>query len=221
MTRFVFIRRYVSHLCQATLALMVVSAVGCSPQPPGAITIASGDRSVDQQFAAAYHSRQINGDTEFVLLDDAAKAALDGKSTDAPVRQVMRIRVLWNANRDLKADHSSSSNATLHWYVLGNTPDTASDVIEYSGTAMAVTEPDGDQTLCTIRGASMKMVARRGSLHDPIGPASFKGTIRASDNPAKTRQILARLREVILADAAHYDPSLRRPLVDRASSMAR
>jgi hypothetical protein len=199
----------------------LVALAGCAQQPPGALTIAAGNRQFNQIFAAAYHSQALGGDSDIVLLDEAAKDALDGNPSDAPVRQVLRIRVLWNANRDLKADHTSSSNATLHWYVLGNTPDTASDVIEYSGTAMAVLEADGSQTLCAVRGASMRMVARRGSLYDPIGRASFKGTIRASENPLKARQALEEVRDTILADATHNNPPLHQPLADKASSMAR
>src|SRR5665213_2657552 len=89
-------------------ALLVVAAlltlVGCSEQPPGELRIAAGNRMFDQTFAAAYYSRSIGGDSDIVLLDSAAKAALDGHPDDAPVRQVMRIRVLWNASRELKAD---------------------------------------------------------------------------------------------------------------------
>jgi hypothetical protein len=215
-------RQICGSIGRIVLALTALIALaGCSQQPPGALTIAAGNRNFNQTFVAAYHSQVIGGDSDIVLLDEAAEQSLDGKPCDAPVRQVMRIRVLWNANRDLKADHTSSSNATLHWYVLGNTPATANDVIEYAGTAMAVLESDGNQTICSVRGASMRMVARRGSLHDPIGKASFKGMIHASENPAKARQALEEVRDTILAEAAADDLAVHRPLADRASSMAR
>jgi len=200
--------------------VLLVLVGGCAQQPPGSLIIASTHGRFNQVFTAAYHAQVTAGDRDIVLLDGAAKAALDGHPTDSPVRQVVRLRVLWNATRDLKADHTSSSNATLHWYVLGNTTQTANQVIEYSGTAMVVLEQDGSDTLCSIRGASMRMVAKRGTLSDPIGLASLKGTIRATDNPPIARRVLAEVRDLILADLSQSQNSLP-PLADKASSMAR
>ena len=120
-----------------------------------------------------------------------------------------------------KADHTSSSNATLHWYVLGNTPETANDVIEYSGTGLAILEDDdNNQTLCSVRGASMKMVARRGTLNDPIGSALLTGKIRASQDSARARQALAEVRSTIIADAEQSDPASQGPVADKTSTLA-
>ena len=214
--------RRVTAVCGQALLVVIslCSLGGCAPQSPGSVTLAAGDRTFDQTFAAAYYSNALGGDSDIVLLDRAAKAALDGHPNNDPVRQVMRIRVLWNATRELKADHTSASNATLHWYVLGNTAETASDVIEYSGTAMAVLESDGNQTLCSVRGASMRMVARRGTLYDPIGKASLTGTIRAKSDAPRARQALAEVRSTIITDAIHFDPTLRPALPEKTSSLA-
>ena len=202
------------------LLASAVLAVGCTTQPPATLKIASADRTFDKTFTAAYFSHLDGGDSDIVLLDHAAEAALDGHPDNTPIRQVMRIRVLWNAGRELKADHNASSNATLHWYVLGNTPETANDVIEYSGTGLAILEDDDSHTLCSVRGAAMKLVARRGTLNDPIGNASITGKIRAFQDGARARKALAEVRSTIIADAAQSDPASRKPLADKTSTMA-
>ena len=177
--------RFVS-LCFAGTALMAGCAGGSSSQ----LTVTSSQsRSFSQTFAVAYASHDSDGDTDVVLMDDAARAALDGGQVRAPVRQVLHIRVLWKPSRDLHADHDSASNATLHWYVIGTSPKNAG-VLEYAGTAMVVLEPGEGSTELSIRTGNFKAVACRGTLRDPIGPASLHGTITARDSLERVRLAL-------------------------------
>ncbi len=182
--------RSICRSCRFGSLSVIALMIGCARCPSGQLTVTSGpSRSFSQTFAVAYASHDSDGDTDVVLMDDAARAALDGGPVRAPVRQVLHIRVLWKPSRDLHADHDSASNATLHWYVIG-TSSKNDGVLEYAGTAMVVLEPGEGSTDLTIRTGSLKAVACRGTLCDPIGPASLHGTIRARDSIERVRLAL-------------------------------
>ncbi|HEY2585550.1 MAG TPA: hypothetical protein VGI81_07295 [Tepidisphaeraceae bacterium] len=174
------------------------------------------NKSFVQQFANAYIGRAGDGDVDVVLVDRATEQRLDGGvagSPQAPVRQVMHLRILWNPKRDQKADHSVASNATVHWYVMGNTPSTAAGVLEYSGTAFVTLDEDAEPAELTIRNASMRPVACRGGLCDPVGASTLAGTVRARADRHRVYQALDTVRTAIAAAATAKPES--------ASSMAR
>jgi hypothetical protein len=159
--------------------------------------------SFTQQFCQAYMSHDKDGDTDLVLLDQASEDALTAKKSDVqenpPVRQVMHLRVLWNPKRDQKVEHLSGSNATVHWYVMGNTPETAAHIIEYAGTAFVVIDDSEPQLEFTIRNASISPVACRGDLQDPIGTSTLSGTVRARDSHKRVCDALTAVRIVVAA----------------------
>jgi len=199
-------RTFVSIVCLAGL----VAGAGCASHPGTQLTVNSSgpSRSFTQSFATAYSSQDADGDTDIVLLDDASTKILDGDTINAPVRQVMHIRVLWKPTRDMKADHTSASNATLHWYVMGNAPAASGGVLEYAGTAMVVLEPHDRGTDLSIRAATLRPVASRGSLHDPIGPATLSGTIRATDSLERVRLALTSVRRAVAAANRGANPDI-------------
>jgi hypothetical protein len=163
------------------------------------VTSTSGaSNTFSQTFSSAFCSQDADGDTDIVLMDDAARKALAGERAMSPVRQVMHIRVLWKPTRDMKADHSSSSNATLHWYVMKN-DSMAADVLEYAGTAMVVMELGDATTELSIRAGSFRAVACRGELRDPIGPATFRGTVRAKVSGEQVRLALKSVGTMVAA----------------------
>ena len=96
--------------------------------------------------------------------------------------------VLWNPKRDQKAEHNSGSNATIHWYVMGNTPESSCDILEYSGTAFVLVNDSEDGTDLTVRNATIKPVACRGTLQDPVGSCTLSGTIHATENRPRVRE---------------------------------
>jgi hypothetical protein len=195
------------HRGAALLILLgLAGGVGCAAGPaPQELTLRSPEQSKSfvQPFANAYMSRDAAGDVDVVLVDRAAEQRLDGvaESSRAPVRQVMHLRVLWNPQRDQKADHSVASNATVHWYVMGNTPSTAAGVLEYAGTAFVTIDGSAPAEL-TIRNASVRPVACRGGLCDPVGPSTIAGTIHARSDRHRVHQALAAVRTVIAAASA-------------------
>ena len=173
--------------------------VGCAGgPPPQELTLQSSaqKQTFSQQFASAYLSRGGDGDVDVVLVDQAAQQRLDGHQGSAPTQQVMHLRVLWNPKRDQKADHNSASNATVHWYVMGNTPASEGDVLEYAGTAF-VSIDDSTPAELSIRNASVHPVACRGDLCDPVGPSIISGTIHAHSNRQRVRQVLSSVRTAV------------------------
>ena len=205
------------------LALGTLGA-GCSSEPPHPqLTLTSADhgRPFTQQFSSAYISRNPDGESDLVLLDRAAEQAMGGAPVDSPVRQVLHLRVLWNPNHDQKAEHSSGSNATIRWYVMGNTPQSSSDILEYSGTAFVLVEDTDNGTDLTIRSATLKPVACRGELQDPVGVCSLAGAIHATSNRQRVRDALNCVRTVVSTnDALPKTPSITaKP--ENPSSLAR
>ena len=180
-----------SRLFLCLSGLLLLCLAGCSSDPSLRLTRARDQRTYTQPFFAAYASHSDGGESQIVLVDNPAE------SSTAPVRQVMHIRVLWNPTRELKPDHTSASNATVHWYVLGNTPQTRTDVLEYSGTALVALDESGGTTEVTIRSATLRPAARRGNLFDPLGASNLQGTIIARNDPRKVTQVLSGVRTIV------------------------
>ena len=199
--------------------LLLFLGVGCANHGPTDLTLscARSGQCLIPSFPEAYSTRGAGGDADIVLVDDPTRQDSTGSRTGAPVRQVMHIRVLWKPTRDLKADHTSASNATIHWYVLGKT---AGDIVEYDGTAMVVVEPDDTGTTLSIRSASLRAVACRGHLCDPIGPASLRGTVHTTDDPDRVRRVLSDLRATVIAAKNHPGNLTLRPHPESPSSFA-
>jgi hypothetical protein len=184
------------------IPLGLAAMAGCAAsQAPQELTLrpAGQNKSFVQQFANAYLTRNGDGDVDIVLVDRATEQRLDGAaaSSEAPVRQVMHLRVLWNPKRDQKADHSVASNATVHWYVMGNAPSTAADVLEYAGTAFVSIDDDSQPAELTIRNASVRPVACRGGLCDPVGASTIAGTARARADRHRVYQALNSVRTAV------------------------
>jgi len=176
---------------QPVAGLMLALVMGgCASGPSSQLTVTCNQsRSFTQTFSVAYSTQDSDGDTDIVLMDDAARRALDGEPVREPFKQVMHIRVLWKPNRDAHADHSSASNATIHWYVMGTSPKN-DGVLEYAGTAMVVLESGEGSTDVSIRTGTCKAVGSRGAVRDPLGEASLRGSVRARDSLERVRLAL-------------------------------
>lgn len=186
---------------RAATLLAPAVMLGCAGTPEQEqLTLQSADhhRTFIQQFSNAYLSRDGNGDIDVVLIDRAAELRLEGKQDSSPTQQVMHLRMLWNPQRDQKADHNSASNATVHWYVMGNTPASESDILEYAGTAF-VSIDDSSPAELSIRNCAVHPVACRGDLCDPVGPSVISGIIHARQDRQRVRQVLSGVRASVAA----------------------
>jgi hypothetical protein len=168
----------------------------------GCITGCANDNSADlrltctetkntftQQFADAYVSKGSEGDTEVVLVNDAACA-----KTGTDVRQVMHLKVLWRPSPGTKQSHPSYTNAALHWYVF-NQGSAAPDVLEYTGAGFVTLADAAGGTQVTIRNATLKpSAASNGSLSDPVGPARLTGSFLARKSAKRVNDLLAEVK---------------------------
>lgn len=204
--------------CSALSCLLLLWGAGCTSVDPRLVVESSArGRAATQAFTAAYLAQNTAGDTDIVIIDNAEMQVLSGEMVDAPVRHILHLRVLWKPTRDVKADHTSASNATVHWYVLGRQP---GDVLEYDGTAMVVVSTDERGAELSIRSASIHPVARRGTLRDPLGTATLHGSLHAADNPVQLVNVLKQVRSAIaIADQGPDHLTLGQP-ADSAASVA-
>src|SRR5580658_1260559 len=124
------------------LASLLAVAGGCASDP-NHLTMSSLDRrkNFTQTFSRAYAAWNENGDYDVVLVHDANADKLptgDGPVDpgDVPPRQLVHIRVFWNAERDTKMDHPVATNALINWYLFGDRSDESAHVLEYSGRGL-------------------------------------------------------------------------------------
>ena len=180
----------------ALLGSGLVMTPGCaSEQQQLTLHSSKQGHTFTQPFTRAYAARVGQGDTDIVLVDRAAQTAIDGRPSVDPVRQILHIRVLWQPSREMKSDHTSATNAVLHWYVMGN----AGEVLEYAGTAFVALDRGSESTDVAVSNARLTPVACRGNLCDPVGPSTLSGKLSAVNNLQRVRQALSMVRTAVVA----------------------
>jgi hypothetical protein len=166
--------------------LPAYALAGCATTPQSTLTVTSlqSAQEFKPQFDAAYASRSAEGDYDVVLTGDA-----EGGSG---ARQVMHVRVLYRPMRGTRLDHPSATNASIRWYVLGDRP---GDVVEYTGAGFVTVKPAavGDGVEVNVRNASLRPVATRGNLTDPLGATTVQGTFQARTDPRRVTELLAQV----------------------------
>lgn len=210
--------RNICAICQRGWAGIVVAAMmaaalaGCGgARPDLTVTSVANHQMYHEVFTRAYASRR-NGDLEIVLADDAAVAALTGRPTGSPIRQILHVHVLWHPDHNLASGTLSATNATLHWYVFGDPAVRPGDVLEYTGTAFVVTDGDPDSPTITIQNATLKPAYQHG-LSDPVGSSELAGTVTATTNDQRVAQLLHEV-ESAAASSANVTTSPAEPTAD-------
>ena len=173
---------------------------GCSA--PATLTVRSTERKAAyaQNFTQVFAGRTEDGTHEFILVADDAIKSAPAKAggtlkpvTQTPLRQVVYVRVLWKPLNGV--ERGVTSNASIDWFVFGNTAGGAGDMIEYQGTAFAtIKDAAGDAVKVTIRDGTIKPTNARGALTDPIGVGRLDGTFIATRNPHRVQELLAATR---------------------------
>lgn len=207
------------------VALAAALLAGCGTSAP-MVTIASraSRQSYRQTFTQAYTARDAAGDYQVVLLHDpidevpADDAGIPLSPARVPaLRQVLQVRVLWRPSQGSKADSPASTNAALHWYVLGGPTAGGTNIIHYAGTAFVAVVPNGPGAEVTIRNGSLKVVEHRGELIDPLKSFTLSGKFDALADEARVRQVLAEVKSVAAeAKAADTKPADSTPAEARA-----
>ena len=174
--------------------ILACCAIGCAtPQTDLKVTSLGNHQTFHEPLTEAYCRHDAAGNVDVVLIDKATQQGLAGRRPDAPVRQIMHIRVLWMPSREMKA---VATNASIKWYVIGDTPQ---DVLEYSGSGFVAIDEDGAITSVSIKNAMLHPSNNHGHLLDPVGPSSLEGTIAAKSDESAVRQVLDDLHSTTAA----------------------
>jgi len=195
-------------------ALALILLPGCAVIGNN-LTMTSDDhrRDFSQTFSHAFAALNDNGDYDVVLVHDANADALADSSgpiqpgTPMP-RHVVHIRVFWLAEHGTKFDHPTAANAAMHWYLFGehtvagaSVPDEINNILEYSGSALVLVHDDGHTATVSVQGATLRPVARRGEMTDPLGPSSVTGTVTAQVDRGEVDGLLRELKDAEQASA--------------------
>jgi hypothetical protein len=187
------------RFCAWGVVLPLLAICGCGTTQND-LTMTGVDQRHDfkQVFSQAYSSLNDTGDYDVVLIHDANADPSNEDGTavlPAPVspRQIVHIRVFWFPERGTKLDHPVATNASIRWYIFGDRPSEGADLLEYSGSGLVLVNDDGKTATVTVRGATLKMTARRGLMTDPLGPSSVNGEITAHVDRHGVQTIISEL----------------------------
>jgi hypothetical protein len=184
-----------------SLSAGALAAAGCSSQTSNLkMTSINKKQCFDQTFTEAYLSKSDTGDTDVVLIadpqptqpEDLHKPLSPEANADVP-RQVVHIRIYWKPVTGTKADHPANTNASVHWYMIGTTPEHPS-VMEYCGSGLVTVDESDDTATLLVRRAWMKASNHCGSMCDPLGPCLLDGKISAKIDSQEVKSILATLK---------------------------
>jgi hypothetical protein len=171
-----------------------------------------------QNFNQAYISSSAEGQYDVVLINDPASerksakpkgwkewalqwpgsASNPGKPleplTAAALRQVVHLRVFWQAAGGSVAKDGVVTNAAIDWYVIAREESDRPEVLHYQGAGYVVLDEGRRATSVEIRDGSVRRTAAASELRDPVGPAQFRGTARAQRNTPVVRATIEELR---------------------------
>jgi len=177
-----------SYLLLKFLPLLIICALftaGCAaPQNDLTLIALDHQHNFKQTFSHAYSALNDNGDYDILLVHDANADRLDNspgslKPAELSPRQLVHIRVYFLPEHGMKMEHEVSTNASIRWYIFGDRPDEAENVLQYSGSGLVLVSESNSVATVTIRGASLKVTGRHGNMTDPLGPSTMDGTIAA------------------------------------------
>jgi len=194
----------VTVVAAVALAATLLMSQGCA-SVSDSLTLSSANRNKDfsQKFTRAFACRDGEGNYDLVLVSDAndnvpIQAGSGPTLQPQPMspRQLVYIRIFWNASSDVKAAHPVTTNAAIRWYMFGDNASDMSDLLEYSGCGLVLMNANNQTATFDVRNAFMQPVACRGCMTDPIGPGTISGTVTARVDPQKVKQFLAEVNSV-------------------------
>ena len=160
------------------------------------LTLQPADRKVAyaQKFEQIYAAKSQQGSWSFVLVSDEASEAERGTSTDqAPLRQVVHVKILWRPVNGTGRD-TSCTNAAIDWYVLPDTDDAGGDLLLYQGCGHVTIDPGDKATKVKIRSATLRPSLAQGNLADPLGESRLSGKFVAINDSKRLQRILTDTR---------------------------
>jgi hypothetical protein len=162
---------------------------------------ADGERVFRSNFSQAYIARTSNIDYEVLLISDTSVAAKKEKpgvvlqtATLAPVRQFVDLRVFWQPQHGVHADHPAATNAAMDWYVFGDPNAPGGDMLHYVGTAFVFVYPNGNAATVVLKNATVKLKERRGNMNDVLGTSTANGTFKARRDTQRLNDLVAEMK---------------------------
>lgn len=201
------------RVMMAGAALLLAGiATGCGPKYP-TLTFESRDRNAElrQPFALTAIARDAAGDWDVVLVSQGLERVRGSKpgrdlkpAKEAPVRQVVHLKLHWRPQRGAEPENPAAANATARWLVFGTpTPpsaaaaegaaDTYPDVIEYQGTAFVRPIPDGEGYTLVMREGTLHRTLLKGDMVDTLGDVRLDGKFWAREDAVTVANVLSEL----------------------------
>jgi hypothetical protein len=192
----------ISPVVLPTLLGLFVCA-GCSSASKRStlsLTDEAGDHFL-QGFQQAYAGRDSHGNYDIVLIQEPladAKPVEPGAplqaSAEQPLRHVVHIRVFWRPLHGARNDNPAATNASINWYVLGETTRLRKDMVHYEGAGFVDIATKANTAKVIIRSATLKPTEQRGNLADSLGPSQLRGKFTARLDAERTRELLTDVR---------------------------
>lgn len=180
-------------------ALLLIFLAGCAAQPTTLMLQPLSRRVIyAQKFGQAYAGQDDDSSPAFLLVSDDAAATSSKHGAQLqpadlpPLRQVVYIKVLW---RPMDGTHNHAANASIDWYILSDTVESAANLLEYQGLGSVTFDPGDNTTTVNIRSANLRPTVSRGTLRDPIGPCKLTGTFTAINDNTRMRSLLSATRK--------------------------
>ena len=188
-------------LLSRSFPLLLLIASGCaSSRSTFTLSQVGGNDVFEKTFPQAYASRTPDGDYQILLIDDPTPPAQPAAGqplkavTQPPLRQIVHIRTLWRPSRGTKPDHPSATNGSIDWFVFGTGTLGQEDRVHYEGVGFVTIDADEESVKVEVRNATLKTASRSGAIADPLGKSRLTGTITASRDDRRVRELLAEVR---------------------------
>jgi hypothetical protein len=179
--------------------VLALGAGGCISGRGGEVRLESSDgaHTFSQKFNYAFFAVNESGDFDIVMVDNASawqfkkpprKGAIKPQEL-TPVRQAFQIHSNWRQRVGTKRN-PASINASLTWYILGESGQ--NDIIVYKGVAnvMVYGDPTDDTCSVDIREGTLEPGIISGDMRDPVGAGTIRGECDARHRDSQVRDIL-------------------------------
>jgi hypothetical protein len=196
-------RTAIPRLAATLIAFLALACCGCSTGRGGTIQLepSASSQMLSEQFSNAFFTVSPEGDYDILMVDNASawefkksprKGAIQPTEI-TPVRQAFLIHSNWKHRIGTKQS-PASVNASLTWYVLGESGD--KDLMIYQGIAHVVIHGEATDQHCTVEiiDGTLEPLLVTGNMHDPVGPARLTGNCRALNQAAQLKDILSDMR---------------------------
>jgi hypothetical protein len=200
---------------------MLVTGCTSSKRSTLSLTDEAGTHFV-QGFQQAYAGRDSHGNYDVILIQEPLADARPTEpgaplqaSAEQPLRHIVHIRVFWRPLHGARNDNPAATNASINWYVLGETTRIRKDLVHYEGAGFVDISTKANTAKVIIRSATLKPTEQRGNLVDPLGQSELKGKFTAPMDPQRTRDLLTDVRLAAISPTTPH--ATARQASDRSS----